>query len=250
MTRVSPKHFARDDNWAQCDASLLSAPRDADVLVSLDADTLPVSGFEEVLDHVMNTQSIAGVMAHFPFPGSKGAADWNDIASAVIGKPLFCLYTHSLVGPEEPDERRCAPFYVNGGVIFFARGCFGRFLDRYLTLRPRVIERMSALIDPGIASDFSFQAATTLAIMDSEIPVWSLPMRYNFPNDELADRLHPQESGHAAIYHYLRKDQFDRHEIFTTAEAYAQFLSLPLSGPNSRFQDAVRRVLGTEYPFA
>lgn len=242
LTRVSQRLYANQGNWAQCDATIISAPRDADVLVSLDADTLPVDGFEDVLDRVKETRCIAGAIAHYPFPGATGPDDWNAMAQAYIGKTLEFSYTHSLVRPGEPDARRQAPFYLNGGVVFYSRDCFDAFALSYLPLREKLMGTMDN-------NDFSSQVATTLAIADGNIPTWSLPMRYNFPNDEVAEQLHPEESKNVVFHHYLRTAHFNRHEIFTTPEAYGKFMSLALHGPNLRFQSAVEEVLGNDYPF-
>lgn len=243
MTRVSQLNYIKQGNWAQCDATIISAPRDADVLVSLDADTLPVGEFEDVLDRVMETQCIAGVLAHYPFPGSTGMDGWNEIAKYHIGKPLAFSHTHSLVGPGEPENRRQAPFYINGGVIFYSRECFGKFSRSYLPLREKLMSIMEN-------NDFASQVANTLAIADGNILTWALPMRYNFPNDEIAQQLHPEESQNVIIHHYLRTARFNRHEIFTTAGAYDKFLELELDGPDLRFQKDVRKVLGADYPFS
>jgi arginase family enzyme len=51
---VSQTRWERMNNWAQVDATLLNAPRDADVYVTLDADTLPVANLEAVLEAVRN----------------------------------------------------------------------------------------------------------------------------------------------------------------------------------------------------
>src|SRR5438045_2921546 len=48
--------------YAQIDGSFRWAPIDADVLVRMDADTLPVGDFEDVLAHVIEMNVIAGVM--------------------------------------------------------------------------------------------------------------------------------------------------------------------------------------------
>jgi hypothetical protein len=98
--------------------------------------------------------------------------------------------------------------------------------------------------------DFSGQAALTLAIAAAGVPTWALPLRFNFPNDARAEQMYPEELADIAIYHYLRTSVFDRHVIFTNAERYAAFLGLPLTGVNGLFQDAVRRILGPDYPFA
>ena len=54
--------------YAQIDSVFRCAPTDADVLIRMDADTLIVRNFEDLLDYVVDTNSVAGVTAHFPFP--------------------------------------------------------------------------------------------------------------------------------------------------------------------------------------
>src|SRR5262245_38347587 len=73
-TLFVPDSFSENDPffYAQIDGLFRWAPNDVDVLVRMDADTLPVGGFEDVLDHVVETASIAGVMAHFAFPTADG----------------------------------------------------------------------------------------------------------------------------------------------------------------------------------
>ena len=76
-----------------------------------------------------------------------------------------------------------------------------------------------------------------------------LPLRFNFPNDPLAETLYPEELESVSAIHYLRTDRFDRHEIFASPDEFAQFLELPLDGANRLFRKAVRRLLGDRYPF-
>jgi hypothetical protein len=103
----------------------------------------------------------------------------------------------------------------------------------------------------GLSSaDFSGQVALTLAMAAKRAGTWALPMRYNFPNDPVAERMYPTELEQAVVYHYLRTDVFDRHQIFVSADTYERFLALPLGGVNRRFQNAVRRIVGESYPFA
>src|SRR6186713_2623917 len=62
----SESRFARDGDWAQSDDAIRFAPRDADVLIALDADTFPITSFESMLDRVHDTAAVAGVIAHYP----------------------------------------------------------------------------------------------------------------------------------------------------------------------------------------
>jgi hypothetical protein len=242
VTSVPPRVHARKGNWAQVDATLEDAPPDADVLVSLDADTFPVDDFEDVLDRVAEEQLIAGVMAHYPPPPALARrGGWEDAARGRIGRPLVFDHAYSLVEPDAPAERRMAPFYVNGGVVFYARASLPAFVSRYLELRTQ----LAGEVDEA----FTGQVAATLAIADQRLRTWALPMRYNFPNDPVAGRLHPGEAANVVIHHYLRTAQYDRQRIFKTEEAFGQFLSLPLEGPDLAFQGAVRRVFDSGYPF-
>lgn len=243
---VSDARFSRDGDWAQSDDVFRFAPLDADVLVAMDADTLPVVELEDLLDCVHDSGCIAGVIAHYPFPLFPDVSlkeAWEQIARGLTGVRLDFGFAHTLVPAAAPAEQRRTPFYLNFGVVLFPRACFEAVASHYLAIRPTLMMRMA---DP----DFSGQAALTLAIAAAGVPTWALPMRFNFPNDPRAEEIYPEELADVAIFHYLRTSLFDRREIFTSAELYAAFLDLPLTGVNALFRQAVRRILGPDYPFA
>jgi hypothetical protein len=229
-------------NWAQVDATIEMAPSDADVLVSLDADTFPVGGFEDVLDAVADEDLVAGVMAHYPPPAVTTAQDWARIAEGVLRTPLVLSERYSLLEPATGPEACRAPFYVNGGVVFYARGAFSRFAPRYLALRHRVA---ACLADEA----FSGQVASTLAIAELDLRTRVLPIRYNFPNDPVAERLYPLDARNVVIHHYLRTAHLDRQRIFTSRVTFEAFASLSLEGPDQRFQTDVCRAFEFRYPF-
>ena len=233
--------------YAQIDGLFRWAPIDADVLVRMDADTLPVNDFEDVLDYVLETSSIAGVMAHFGFPVRSGMSasreDWQRAADGLISAPLDFRYSYSLTEANVPEENRTAPFYLNDGAAFFPKSLFREFAQRYLDLRPRLMERLAYPY-------FSGQIALSLAVTEMRARTCALPMRYNFPNDERATKKFPEELEHVKIFHYMRTDQFDRQRIFTDANSYQNFLNAPLTGANKVFQQSVRRMIGPEFPFA
>jgi hypothetical protein len=243
LARVSASLNARDEMWAQSDALMRMAPRDADVLLALDADTLPVHAFEEVLDRVMATDEIAGVMAHTCFPPARSPLqDWLDVSRGIVTEPLSFEHFYSLVSPEREIEHRAAPFYVNGGVVFFSQKAFTAFARPSLDIRAQLMERMEF-------QDFTSQVAFTLTIAQERLRTWELPMRYNFPNDPRAELLQAAELDHIVIHHYQHRGHFDRHRILASEEEYARFLAQPLSGVNLRFQQAVHELLGEKYPF-
>jgi hypothetical protein len=234
-------------HYAQIDGLFRWAPLDADVLVRMDADTLPVADFEDVLDHVVDTASIAGVMARFGFPVRSGMPSsrevWRRMADGLISVPLDFRYSYSLAEANAPEEDRTAPFYVNDGVVFFPKSLFREFAERYLNLRPKVMERLAYPY-------FSGQIALSLAVTEMRARTCALPMRYNFPNSERATRKFPEELENVKIFHYIHRDQFDRQLIFTEASSYQTFLNAPLAGVNKVFQQSVRRMIGPEFPFA
>jgi len=249
---TSEARFASEGDWAQSDDAIRLAPRDADVLVALDADTFPITGFESMLDRVHETAAVAGVIAHYPTlldPGPQTGKSreslreaWTRLARGLTDVPLDFAYALTLGAPEQPPEHRLTPFYLNFGVVAFPRAAFDLVAPRYLAFRPQVMARMRD-------GDFSGQVALSLAIADSRVRTWALPMRYNFPNDPVAETMYPAELDEITIVHYLRTSEFDRHRLFTTPDAYAAFLELPLSGANRRFREAIVQTLGTRYPF-
>jgi hypothetical protein len=230
-------------NWAQVDAALEEAPAEAEVILCLDADTLPVASFEDVLDTVASGNLVAGVMAHYPPPGIGSRDDWRRIGDGCLTRPLVFEHTYSLVPPDAASEDRVAPFYVNGGVMFFSRNALEQFVPMYLDIR------RNKLVDRMPDEAFTGQVASSFAISEGGLRTWPLPMRYNFPNDPAAEALYPGEAERVVIHHYLRTGRFDRHRIFTTADEFARFLDLPLQGADSTFRSEAIRVLGSDYPF-
>ena len=243
FTYVTKSCWERLGNWAQVDSTLLLAPQDADVYVTVDADTLPVSDLEAMLQDVLECQSIAGVIAHYPPPPVKNVAAWQALANSLGVKPPECTFSYSLLGEYTSEEVRRAPIYYNGGVVFFARAAFERFLAPYIATR----EKLTGAL--GEWSDFSGQVAMTFAISEARVPAKTLPMRYNYPNDDQAILLHPGEIDNVVVFHYLRRQVIDRHTIFVNKVGYNAFLGAPLAGTNLAFQSAVRRIFGTTYPF-
>ncbi|MEO6263963.1 MAG: glycosyltransferase family 61 protein [Luteimonas sp.] len=246
LTFVPPAITERNTfYYGQIDGLYRWAPRDADVLVRMDADTLPVDDLEDVLDFVVANECIAGVMTHFPFPRTPGLSakqSWHQVSDGLIDRPLDFRLSYSLVGNEgRPDDRE-SPFYVNDGAVFFPRAVFDEFARHYLALRPRLMDRLASPY-------FAGQVALTLAATQMDAHTCALPMRYNFPNDAAATRKYPEELENAKIFHYLRTDTIDRQRIFRDQANYARFVAADLEGANRAFQQHVVRILGERYPF-
>jgi hypothetical protein len=73
VSLVAPSRFACEGDWAQSDDVFNYAPRDADVLLAMDADVLPVGPLEEIVEVVAHGVVVAGTLAHCAFPGTAGA---------------------------------------------------------------------------------------------------------------------------------------------------------------------------------
>jgi hypothetical protein len=243
---VPPAQFAREGIWAQSDGVFRWIPGDADVIVAVDADILPVGDLEGVLDCVVDTTSVAGVIAHYTFPfwpGRQSREAWERVREGLVRQSLRFEHSYSLAGADShPDEQR-TPFYPNFGIVFFPRSIFPVLAAKYLYLRPKVAERLP---DPY----FSGQVALALAIAEMGTSTWALPMRFNFPNDTSAVSRYPDELDQVAVFHYLRTETFDRARIFANAAEYDRFLHAPLEGVDRIFQQYVRKILGPNYPFA
>lgn len=232
--------------YAQIDGLLRWAPGDADLFVRMDADTLPVGSFEDVLDYVYRHALIAGVIAHFKFPTAPGrtaAETWLDVAANLITAPLDFSYAYSLTNCDVVENDRICPFYVNDGAVFISSQIFKNFARLFLDLRPRLMHRLA---DPYYAG----QIAVSLAVTELRARALALPMRYNFPNDDIAVKRFPEELEEVKIFHYLRTHAFNRGNIFASAADYAEFTSQPLEGVQEIFRRHVVRVFGESYPFA
>lgn len=242
---LATSRFAAEGVFAQIEKRLDAASRDVDMHVLMDADTWLVGDIEALLDRLGNLPCVAGCIAHYGFPTRTGYAsmiDWRELAREVIGRQVEFRHDYALTSRDAPEAERRAPFYVNAGVVIMTPRTVSKIYRAYLPIR-RALESRLAI------PYFSGQVALTLAMTATDTPSIALPMRFNMPNDTLAEALYPDEAGDARVVHYLRTDRFDRHEIFAGEAAYQAFLDLELTGVNRLFQRSVKEVLGERYPF-
>jgi len=242
---LSPDRTKRDGYFAQGDTRFLAAPHDADVVVLSDADTLIVSNIEDALDQVAKQNAIAGCIAHFGFPVEQGhsqKSDWDRIAQQTGLEPLRFEHSYSLADRASPPEALLCPFYINFGVVFVSQDALRRIKYPYLDLRRDLAGNL-------YNKYFSGQVALALCASELRIQTIELPLRFNFPNDTLAETLHPNELNHVRIIHYLRTTYFDRQKIFISRSEYSNFLSKRLTGSNKILQTYIREAFGPQYPF-
>jgi hypothetical protein len=220
---------------------------EADLCFICDADTVVARPFtEEFVAGMVEAQAIGGVITHYPPPRmdarGRDLSDcsvevfWAAIAENVLGRAISLDHTHTLTS----QPVRC-PFYVNRGFVVGSPAVFKRMQASLAAIDERVRE----VLDNYFRTQISF----AMAIEQHGIPTIALPMRYNFPNDPIADARYPRELEQAHVIHYLRTEHFDRHRIFSSRDHFEAFLELKLSGSDAVLQRSIRRMTGGQYPF-
>lgn len=242
---LAMSRFAEEGLFAQIERRMDAASRNVGIHVLLDADTWIVGDLEDLLRNLGDLPCVAGCIAHYGFPTESGHArvdDWNTLASEVVGRSLRFDHEYALIEGDAPESERKTPFYVNAGAVFITERALTKIYRAYLPIRKILGRRLA---NPY----FSGQVALALSVAATNTSSIALPMRFNFPNDERAASLFPDEVADVRIVHYLRTDHFDRHAIFSGEANYLAFLDLDLTGIDRLFQQSVRRTLGEAYPF-
>lgn len=237
-----PPGAANPDHVAQHDKRFELLDPDADACFICDADVAILNPMEELLTQLRRSPALSGVIAHYHFPWGQRPrnpeVDWPEISRAIIGKDIERSYRYTLMPLDAPKS---APFYINYGVLAGAPALMRAFHRRDLEIRQQVADLLGHWWAP--------QVSLALACADLGLPVLDLPMRYNFPNDPIADRLYPSELGQIVFLHYLRHDRFRRDEIFADPRAFQAFLSQHLAGSNDVFQRFVLKITSGTFPF-
>jgi hypothetical protein len=116
----------------------------------------------------------------------------------------------------DPDFRFC-PAYFNYGVIAAPASTISRIgeMSDYFLI---------GLLDV-MASHFDAQIALTMAIARLEVPVLTLPLRYNMPNNPHLEALHHAEVEHATVLHLLAEQHFRRTETFASLASLEAFVA-------------------------
>lgn len=236
---AAPEDFKRLSYLAQGDRRFEVYRPDADLVILCDADTVIMRSFTWLAARLRLKPALGGVLAHYHFPWSSStgdaARDWNIISKLVIGKEIATPYRYSL------DQIKPAPFYVNYGVFIAPPKLMSKFHSRYREILPRVHEI--------IGNVFSGQVTISLTVHDLGLPTLALPMRFNFPNDRLADNMYPTEMNSIVFMHYLREGTFNRQKIFSCEVEMNKFLGLELAGSDRLFQKFVTKLTDGHYPF-
>lgn len=242
---ADPKVFHDIGQRAQGDNRWKYNYDDYDVIILSDADTILLKPVDELLLEVKEKNSISGVIAHYPFPYGDNEHPgelWHYFAKKFTGKDISLDYRYTLLESDDQGEDARCPFYVNYGFVAMTPQVFKAIRITYLDIRSNIMPLLKNPI-------FCGQLALTLAVHKHEIPVMNAPMKYNFPNDQDADKLYSGELKSISVLHYLRTDKFDRQKIFVSEKNFEEFLSLKLEGSNLIFQKFVRKLTNGRYPF-
>ena len=227
---------------AQHDRRFEVIRKDADLAVLCDADVALLRPFDDMANQLIKNCALGGVIAHYHFPweGRKTNAndDWTEIATTILGRDIERPYQYTLTPKSEPSS---APFYINYGMFAGPPNVLAEFYKRDVIIRERVAELLGHWWAP--------QVSVSLTCEDLHLPTLALPMRYNFPNDPIADSFYPDELDSIVFLHYLRLTEFRRDQIFTDESAFNKFINSNFTGSNEIFRRHVARVTSGNYPF-
>ncbi|WP_373502076.1 hypothetical protein [Aestuariivirga sp.] len=241
-----------EDDLAQSMLTYESIAPDADVAIICDADTLLVRPLAEAfLREMVEAPALAGTIAHFapplkdtrkppPKPIVSTAMLWEELSQRVLGRPVDMSYRYTLRRESDPPDEPC-PFYINLGVVIATPAIFARFHAQHREVIPVVREVLE--------NRFYEQISVPFAAARAGVPQRVLPMRFNFPNDPLAEVAYPDEAAAIIQLHYMRTKAFHRHRIFADRGSFETFMGLDLQGSNMVFQQAVREATDGRYPF-
>lgn len=243
---ADPDDFRKYNAFAQANARWGYDYSDYDVVGFLDADVLVVKPIDDLLISMVQSPSVMGAIAHYTLPrhmydDPNPKVAWQKLSQQFTGKPIAFNYRHTL-SEHQPNEWLYCPFYINYGMVLFTPHMIHTLRDTYLSLQMRLAAELEYPF-------FSAQIALTLTFNALDMRMTPISLKYNYPNDPTADRLHTNELRDVRIIHYLRTDKFDRQRIFTNQEEFDRFLSLELTGSDRVFQTYVRQLTAGTYPF-
>ena len=198
--------------------------------------------FDDLIGDLTASPALAGVIAYTPLKIARFSRNtvWSQLAKALIGREMETPYRYSLY---DQDDAGGCPFYVNYGVFMGTPDLLREFHRRAVQLQPEV---------HGMTESWhSSQITVPLVCADLQLPTRSLPMRYNWPNDERPERMHPEEMEHIRFFHYMKTHEFDRHEVFTDAGRFDTFMSRKMAKrTNEIFRRHVQELTLGRYPFS
>lgn len=214
-----------------------------DYVILCDADTLILGDITEAIGRLADGAPVAGVIAHNP-PPRYNNEDWREISTALNGSPVELPYHYTLLPPAPsttPDPLR-SPFYLNHGFLAFRADALREFDKPFSQMRDAV----AGLIE---RPNFAGQIGLSLTMQTLGWYGAPLSMRYNYPNDDKALRLHGYEEQEIRVLHYLRENKYRRNELFSKEAVFRSFMAERPEDADRVVFDAIMRLTKGQYPF-
>lgn len=216
------------------------SPFEARAVMLADADMLVVRPFDDLVDGVLQSPAIAGLVAHVsPFwriPEPPPEAWWSKIfTTAGLPEPkLACEHTGWGVMEEASRSQYCPP-YFNLGMLLAPREIMSR-LGEVIYAEMEAVNRVLETI-------YRCQIAVSLALARTGVPWRTAPFRYNFPNIQPIAEHRRADLDDMRILHYLRPGSFDKAKDFRTIRSVQDFLKRrDVSGVDAMFQQRLAEV--------
>ncbi len=192
-------------------------PANVDVTILCDADTCPVARFDDLLERLEGTApTVAGLQAHYtPFRDMDHDGLWTMLLGA-IGRPdtprsvPYSMDVDRLQGSSPP--------YFNYGFVAFNAAAFGLVCERLLEML-----LLACRLLPS--QPFSAQVALTLTLLQADIDVLPLGHAFNCANDDLLLAHCLVDPADIRVIHYLRTDEFNRHDFLTSESRFLAFIN-------------------------
>jgi hypothetical protein len=226
VAEVEPRGFVAGlDRFAE--------PAQANIVILIDADACLLRRIDELLQGLNTARpTVAGLMAHYsPFHhGPKHSENaWRQILDGAGLKDHPLHYGYSIATPEEAG--RC-PAYFNYGFVAFNRGGF----ESVRSVVQKYKEFARATLT-GSTVYFAGQIGLALALAAAGVDILELGPEYNCPNSNEMLGRGIDDVSQIRVLHFLRKDEFDRHNFLADPIAFQLFSSAMFKVPvNQHFQ--------------
>jgi hypothetical protein len=203
-------------------AERFRGPFRSSVVMLADADVFFAGDFGQVVEGCRRDRALAGVVAHIspcaerremPTPGL-----WTRVfEEAGLGKPsLVCEHTGWGTMSHDPADRYCPP-YFNLGMLIAPAGVIAEIGS--------IIYREMEHVDAVLATPYRCQIGLALAVRRLGVCCRPLPMRYNYPNDDLIASRYVADLADVRLFHYLRQGPCDKGRDFASPKRVGEWLA-------------------------
>jgi hypothetical protein len=205
------------------------------LIVFADADTVWLQRPDRLFEIVHLNHAIAGCIAHFPppEPSENTRLYWEELFQTYVGSPPAFDHACSL------KPHVATPFYVNFAFVVADSDIMRRYGKLYVELAQRMRSRLKHPY-------FSYQIALTLWAAKLKLNVISIPIRYNFPNDDAVYEFVNFDQHDIVVFHYLREVSFRRGTLFNSLGEFRRFITAKKGRADMLFADLCQNVLEVE----